>query len=301
MNFLLVSAVAYIFNAGALLVDKILLKKSFPNPIVYTFYVNILQLFVLLLIPFGFHFNLDSAAFWAIISGIVGVGALYAFFSSLRVNDASTVGPIVGVLNPLFALILGGLFLHQILTSTQYLAFFILLIGALVLTFNLWGHTFKFGTKFIWMALAGFLFGLSYVLLREAFLHSSFINGLIFSRVAAGLIALIFLLFPNIRKDIFASKSSPAGFSSRATLILMGLGQIMGAASGLLITFGVSLASPALINSLFGVQYLTILVAALFLAKKHPQLLGEHLSKKIVVEKLIGAVILSIGLYLLAR
>ena len=74
----------------------------------------------------------------------------------------------------------------------------------------------------------------------------------------------------------------------------------MGAISGLLISFGITLASASLVNSLFGVQYLVILFAAIFFAKKYPHLL-EELSRKVVTQKVVGIVIISVGLYLLAR
>lgn len=300
MSFLPIAIIAYAFNGGAILVDKILLKTTLPKPITYTFYVNLLQLLVLFLIPFGFNLTLSPATYLAILSGIVGVAAFYAFFSSLKENEASVVGPVIGAFNPLFALILGGIFLNQTLTPSQFTAFFILILGAIVLTSNLWIGKIKFGKKFIWMLTAGFLFALSYVLLREAFLLSSFLNGFIISRAAAGLFVLLFLLFPKIRKEIFTAKPKQ-GLTSKSTIILLGAGQAMGALSVTLLTFGVSLASPALVNSLFGVQYLVILGASLLLAKSHPHLLDEHLSKNVIGQKILGAGVISLGLYLLAK
>ena len=301
MNFLPVSILAYIFNGGSISIDKILLKKSLPNPIAYTFFVNALQLLALILIPFGFHWKMDSSTYLAMASGIIGIGAFYTFFMSLKINEASAVGPIVGLLNPVFALVIGGVFLNQILGQRQYLAFFVLILGAAVLTFNIWSKHVGLSRKFTWMALAGFLFGLSYVLLREAFVGSSFINGLIISRASAGIIVLSFLLFPKLRREIFAADSQHSGITSKTTLILIGTGQAMGGLSGFLTTYGISLASPALVNSLFGVQYLTILGVAVFLAKKNPHLLDEELSQKVIMQKIIGAIIISLGLYLLAK
>lgn len=300
MNFLPISIIAYALNAGAILVDKILLKTSLPKPITYTFYVNLFQLLVIFLIPFGFSLTFSPATYLAIASGIIGVGAFYAFFSSLRVNEASVVGPIVGAFNPLFALILGGIFLSQTLTSSQFWAFLILIAGAAILTSNLWLKKLQLSRKLFWMVAAGFLFALSYVLLREAFLQSNFLNGFIISRASAGIFVLIFLLFPQVRKQVFSANPNQ-GITSKSTWILLVLGQAMGAISVTLITFGISLASPALVNSLFGVQYLVILGASLALAKKHPHLLDERLSKSVILQKIAGAGVISLGLYLLAK
>lgn len=301
MNFLLISIIAYTLNAGAIIVDKILIRTALPKPLAYTFYVNLLQLLVIFLIPFGFQPSLNTALFLAISSGIIGVFAFFTYFTSLKHNEASVVGPLVGTFNPLFALILGGIFLGQILTPTQYAAFFVLIIGTVVLTLNLWRHKVSFGQNFLWLLASGFFFGLSYVLLREAFLLSNFLNGFIISRLTAGIFALSFLLVPKIRRQVISFEKEEHGITSRSTLLLLIFGQIMGAVSVTLITFGVSLANPALVNSLFGVQYLVILAVSLILAKRKPQLLDEHLSRRVIFQKIVGAVIISLGLYLLAQ
>lgn len=300
MNFLPVAILAYAFNGGAILIDKILLKTSVPNPLTYAFYINLLQLLVLVLIPFGFTLHFGQATYLAIISGIINVFALYAFFASLKANEASIVGPVVGTLNPFFALLLGGLFLNQLLTPTQYLSFFILVFGAIILTFNIWLGKMRFNKNLFWIAAAGLLFALSYILLRQSFLSLSFLDGLIISRASAGFFVLFFLLLPSLRKQIFSSKSASNSFNSKSTLILLAVGQTLGALSGLLITYGTSLTSPAIVNSLFGVQYLVILIAALFLAKKNPKLLDEKLTKGVIIQKISGALVISVGLYLLA-
>lgn len=301
MTFLPIAISAYVFNAGAIIIDRILLRTALPNPITYTFFVNVLQLLVIFLIPFGFSLNVNTTFFLALFSGVVNVFALYAYFKSLRVNEASVVGPIVGTFNPFFALLLGIIFLSQALTFNQYFAFFVLLIGTLTLTWSFWQKGIRLNQRFLWMFLAGFFFGLSYVLLREAFLHSPFLQGFITSRLSAGTFALLFLLFPKMRQEIFTPGPHRQALSSHGALLLLGAGQIMGAASVTLLTIGVYLASPALVNSFFGVQYLIILSASLILAKKHPHLLEEHLSKGSITQKIFGAAIISLGLYLLAK
>lgn len=300
MNFLLVATVAYILVAGSAVVDKILLRKSVSSPLVFTFDVNVLQILVLFLIPFGFSFTLDKATFLAIASGITSVLALYAFFLSLKVNETSVASSIVGTFNPIFALLLESFLLGMFLTTNQTLAIIILIIGSAILTINHKFSSLEFNHKFIPMIVSGFLFGLSYVLLRQTFLHTSFVNGLVISRVAASLFVLMLLLLPKIRKEIFSPRANSA-VSSKGSFAIMISGQIMAGLSGLLITYGITLASPAIINSLFGIQYPVILIIAVLLAKKYPHVLDEHLSKRVIAQKALGVIVLSIGLYLLTK
>lgn len=285
--FLPISILAYALNAGAIIIDKILLTRALPNPAVYAFYISILGLLALVMLPFGFQWQ-GSILLPALLSGAASTLALLTFFKALKLGEASVAGPLVGALNPLFALVLGMLFFNQLVSSSQFLAMLVLLLGAGILTFNVWFKKIKTNQQLVMMVASGFFFALSYVFLKEVFATSNFITGLVLSRVFGALFALTFLLLPDIRKQILAPKVKP-----KVSLLLI-LGQSMGAAQGFLLAFATSLASPALVNSLFGVQYLIILGASFFIN------LNENLSKKALVQKILGAVILSLGVYLLS-
>lgn len=297
INFLPISILAYALNAGSIIIDKILLKSSIPQPVTYAFYISVLGMLAVVFAPFGLILELRPVIL-GVFSGIVGVLALIAFFYALKLTEASVAGPLVGALNPLFTLILGGLFLQETISQNHLTGFFVLILGALILTFNLWFDKLKSHRKILILILAGFLFAVSYVLLRNTFLQSNFVTGLVTSRMAGGLFVILFLAVPSLRSQIFSKNLKHAHIKQTVTLLF--IGQSMGALFGLLVTFAVSLASPALVNSLFGVQYLVILVAALILSKKHPQLLAESLNKGILVQKIVGAGILSLGVYLLS-
>lgn len=298
MSYILISIFAYALNAGATVIDKILLTKSVPTPLVYVFYINILGLLTMFLIPFGVMFNFNALVF-SVVSGIGFIFALYFFFTALKIGEASVVAPVVGSLNPLFSILLGSIFLSQHFESKQYLAFAVIILGTGILTFNQWFSKIKFNQQLFSMIMSGFSFAISYLFLREAFLQSNFITGLTISRLATAMIVSTFLFFPAIRSQIFGSKISHNGFANK-TSILLAAGQIMGGLAGFILAYAVSLANPALVNSLFGAQYLVILIVAIILGRNHPHLLDESLSRKAVMEKIIGAATLSLGVYLLA-
>lgn len=300
MSFLPIAILAYALNGGALLVSKIQLQTKQLNPISYTFWGSITQLVAILLFPFGFEFNQPTSAYiLGILSGIAFVFAVWSLFQALNKEETSVVGPVVAGLNPLFALILGSFLLVDIVSSNHILAILVLVLGSAVLTSNLWIKKLRINSSPWLMILSGALFGISYVFLRMTFLQTDFINGLIISRVAASLFALSFLALPPLRMKIFVKPETNIK-TGRVALIFLS-GQIMSGLSNFLLFFATSLASPALVNSLFGVQYLIILAVALALVKKAPQLLDENLSRGIILQKVIGAGVLSLGVYLLSK
>jgi drug/metabolite transporter (DMT)-like permease len=300
MNFLIPSIAGYALTGGAILIDKILLNKSLPSPLVYVFYTSILGLLAILLFPFGVVLTSYSIVLSSLAGIFFSIG-LIAFFESLRLGEASIVGPVIGALNPLFTLILGSLIFNQFLSFNHIIAFFIILIGTLILTLSLIAKNIALNKQLMYMVLAGLLFAISYLLQKEGYTVSNFLSGLVISRLGAGAFVLSFLISKNFRKQIFIKKpSSNHNFSIKKTSILLLLGQFMGALSAIFIGWAVSVGNPALVNSLFGVQYLVIMLAAIFFKSRHSNLLGETITLGILFQKVIGALILSYGVYLLS-
>lgn len=297
MSFLPIAILAYALEGGAIVVNKIQLQTHQLSALSYTFYSGLLQGLALLLFPFGFKFDFTlSALMFAGASGVIFVLALYALYKALQENEASVAGPLVGAFNPLFIQLLGAAILGQLLTQSQLVAFYVLILGGLIISLNVWIKL-KIHSGFWWIVLSGFLLAISYIFLREAFLQTSFINGLILSRVSASLFVLLFLLLPTFREKIFTKTNQDTG---QITLLFL-FGQGLAAGGNFLIFLGTSLISPALVNAFFGVEYLVIMLAALILAKKAPQLLEENLSQGVLLQKLAGAGILSLGVYLLSK
>ena len=99
---------------------------------------------------------------------------------------------------------------------------------------------------------------------------------------------LILLSIPNIRRKIITPQGPKINFRSLTGLVFIG-GMVSGAISELLILFSISLANPALVNSLQGSQYVFLLVLA-----------GEKYAFKILLSKIAGVATIGIGLYILA-
>lgn len=297
--FIPISILAYAFQGISVLIAKAQLESSLPRPIAYAFYGTITQLLAVVLIPFGFTWDFSSLILTqSFLAGATFFIAVVLMMQGIKDNEASVSGPVIGALNPLFALIIGWIFLGQVLTANQTWAVVVLIIGAVVLTLNHWIKGIKaFKYNFLILVLSGALYGLSYVFLREVFLNTNFITGLVLSRIAVGICALTLLTLPSWRVQIF---SKPKQEQVEKTSFVFIIGQISAGISNLLIFYAVSLTNPAVVNSFFGIQYLIILIAAIFLFKNHPKILDEDLSRITIAFKIVGVLILSFGLYLIA-
>lgn len=53
---LLLVILAHLFYALVFLIDKYIVSRPLPHPVVYAFYVGVLSIFIWVLAPFGFPF-----------------------------------------------------------------------------------------------------------------------------------------------------------------------------------------------------------------------------------------------------
>jgi drug/metabolite transporter (DMT)-like permease len=318
---LLVALVSYFINAGVYVGDKFILSKKIHSSVAYAFYVGIwsfLNIFLLFLdpwIPNWRQFSLDMFA------GILFLGTLIFWYKALHQSEATRVVPIVGALIPVFSFILGFLFLHDHLTERELLAFAILVIGGVLIsvkqtkfyelqevtnrikavTGNVLGgiHAEYRPTQrlIINSVIAAFFFAAFYVLIKYVYSTQPFIGGFVWSRLGSFVGVNLMLLIPSWRKEI---QDKHIGQSSKPNnLFLFFSIRILASVAFILLNRAVSMGDVALINALQGAQYIFLFIMVLFLSAKFPKVLKEELGGSVLFQKIIGALLVGIGLYML--
>lgn len=293
MSYLPLVILSNLLNSIALTVDKFLLTKTIKDPLIYIFYFSLVSIFPTLLIPF-IKIPSFQVLLFASLSTIVWTGGAYALFKALQVGRVQRVAPVIGTLIPLFILIFNKS--NPILYSEGW-AIFLLLLGLILLNLNFFkGQITK--NEILFEICSAFLFALSYLLLKETFLRQDFLTVFVWSKpVLIPLGAFIFLI-PTLRKRVLQFRESSA--PSKKTLALFVFGQISAGLSEVLLIFSISLANPVIVNSLQGTKYIFLLIFALVLGKKFPDVFYEKSTKLFSFLKFTGIVLIVFGLYLLS-
>lgn len=299
MSHLPFTLVAYFFNSLAVLIDKFLLDKDIPNPLLYVFNISMFSLLILVLIPFV-KIPIFPAFVLASASTILWTSGLYFMYRALKIGVPARVIPVIGTLIPLTLTFVsaytGGISANQLWAVSILIAGFIFLVLP------------YFRGKLIWQELqlelvSALFFADSYIILRMAYLQENFFSVFVYSRVI--LIPLILMVFviPKLRKIVWSSGQENEGkkfsFKSRAGMLFF-IGQFFGGISELLLTFSISLANPALVNSLQGTQYVFLFIFSYILAKYFPKIYGGKVSKLIIFGRILGIMLIAFGLYLLS-
>lgn len=298
MLWLLVIISAYFLFAAVNLVDKYLLGGRIPSPKVYAFYVGILGILILGLVPFGFlTIPKISVIVLALLAGAFHILGVFIFFVGLKRFEASRIMPAMGALLPLFTF--GLIFLFsggkEVLVFTDIMAFILLLSGTLLIT---WQKKKAITLMSIKIAiLAAFLFALYFISIKFVYLEQPFISGFIWTRIGAFMLALCFLLSREVRKDIKNPK-----ITQRKTWTIFFPNEAVSSGAFILQNWAVALAPLAylgIINALEGIKYVFVLIFAVFLSLKFPQILKEEISREIIFQKILAILLIGGGLVLL--
>lgn len=217
-------------------------------------------------------------------------------FKALKIGQAQRVIPTIGTLIPLF------LFLHALLLGlisfNQTWAVFILILGLIFLTVpDFRGKVNK--KELIFVFTSSLLFAVSYLYLRQAYLQADFLTVIVWSRVVIIPFVATILIVPALRLQVLNLGSKRSNFFSKSGFLFL-IGQVSGGVSGFLLAYSISLTTPALVNSLQGTQYIFLFALTIFLSKSFPSVFKEDLSKFKISSKIIGIILIALGLYLLA-
>lgn len=307
MNWVLIAISGYFFSAIAALFDKYLLVGPIPNPKVYSFYVGALGILALILVPLGFTVPDPWLIILSLLSGALFVFSLFWYCQGLRFFEASRIVPVIGGLNPIFVFVLTFFIGEKIFGPREGIAFFLLIAGTIFITVQnvLFLGKRNFREKLITFksfqisAMAAFLFSISFFLAKIVYSEMPFWSGFIWMRLGGFLAALFFLFYKEVREELFRRKTS---FKPKTTGIFF-LAQTLGASSAILQNFAIALVPFGFlpfVSALEGIKYLFVLILAILLSLKFPQLLKEEISKKVVFQKIFAVLLFGAGLAILA-
>ncbi|MCL4387275.1 hypothetical protein M1307_02680 [Patescibacteria group bacterium] len=281
---------AYFFNGVAVLVDKFLLTSKVTNPLIVIFYISFFSMFILFLIPFTSSITVLVFILASLSTIVWTLGATF-LYKALQIGLVTRVIPVIGTIIPI-TLLISAVYTKSI-TNPEILAVIVLIFGLIFLTIFEWRG--KITPKEIFYeVLSAVLFAISYLILREAYLRQDFFTVLVWSRVILAPVGILIVLIPASRRIVFSKNENSFSLFSKPGIIFLA-GQSAGGISELLITFSVSLATPALVNSLQGSQYLFLFVASLFLGKKFPEIFKEQHTHLKTTLKVIGILCIAFG------
>jgi len=317
--YLLLAISAYFINAGVYVADKFLLSKKIHSSIAYAFYVGIWSVFnVCLLFFWPWTPNLRELTL-DLLAGFLFLVTLVFWYKALHQSEASRVAPIVGALVPIFSFILSFVFLGETLNQQQLIAFIILICGGVLISIKhtkvylyqkvinrfreIMGDIFgqvpsgaqPTSRLLVNSVVAAVFFACYYVLMKYIYTYQPFVGSFVYSRLGSFIGVILMLFVPDWRQVIFKQQQ---GTKTPKNLFYFLTIRLLAAGAFIMINYAISLGNVAMVNALQGVQYLFLFVIILLISNKFPKMLNEQLGGGVLLQKLIGTVMVCLGLYL---
>jgi len=317
---LIASISAYFINAGVYVADKFLLSKKIHSSIAYSFYVGIWSVFNIFLLFFSPWLPDLHQLIIDLLAGFLFLVTLVFWYKALHQSEATRVVPIVSALVPIFSFILSFSFLGESLSQQQFIGFLILIGGGVLISvkqtklyiyqktmvrlMGIYGNILgemharyrPTSRLLINSVVSAVFFAGYYVLMKFIYLHQPFIGSFVFSRLGSFIGVLLMLFVPDWRRVIIQQQR---GTKTPKNLFYFLVIRLLAAAAFIMLNWAISLSNVALINSLQGIQYLFLFVIVLIISARFPKILKENLGGGILVQKIIGTLLVSLGLYML--
>ncbi len=296
MSWIIYALLAPVFWAFSNFIDKYSLEKNVANIFDFLFFSSLFGWLFLpfMVLIFGFpEFTLFSLL--PICMGILLVYSYGFYGKGLEVGETSRV-VILFKLIPVLTLVFGFLFLGQTLTTTQFLAFLLVLGGALFVSFEKKISGFKLYDGTLWVLCAIGIWSIIFLVSDWTLTKISFGEFIIFDTLGTALAGPLMLLIPEVRKQVLLgwSKSTPSKFGwFFANNVTDLLGQMA-------IKKSLSLAPAAgLVTVAMQIQSLYVIALGALLTIMLPQYFNEDISAKAISGKLLGAFVMFFGIYIL--
>ena len=305
---ILLSIVAQFINAFVAIIDRyIVASGKIGRPIVLTFYVSLLSAFGILAFGFSWidlpfesiklpdisniYWPTWKIVFLSVFSAATFIVALYALFSAFLLSEASDVVPVVSSISAVSSLIFSFYLLDTVLSGNFLWGFLFLVVGTFLIA-----H-FRMHKKLILFCFSsGFLFGLHYVFIKMLFNETNFDNAFFWSRLIIAISALSLLLLPNCCGRNVASETKSAGKSG---LFLVVLNKLLAGLAGILVLKSVELGDVSVVQALSGMQFVFLVIFAIFFGHKAPKCIGENCEVYDRVQKIVSVSIIVTGFSLL--
>jgi uncharacterized membrane protein len=252
---------------------------------------------ILFIQPDAYHVSLIEGAA-LVATGMSSVFAAVCYLYALNIDEASFVTPFYQTV-PIFAYFLGYFILGETVTLVQGLGSFVVIIGALALSFEFGQRGMRFKRTVVALMLAASLFSaVNGVVFKLIAVERGFLVSLFWGFVGQVMAGLILLLcVPSYRRDFLALFKQ----HKAVAVGLIALSKLLFSGSEAITLYATLLAPVALVLLVSSFQPLFVFVLGIVLTVFFPRVAKESLGDTKMLQKVAGIGLMLVGGYLISR
>ena len=300
MNWLVFALSAQFLYALVNHLDKYLLGKFFKDGVgammIFTAMVNAIFLpIILILNPQILSTLWDQVLLVTSIGGFYVIGALLYLYA-LRIEETTKISVLWQLSAPI-TYFLGIIFLGELLNFQQTLGAIIVLIGGLLTMIHIERGKFRIKKKVLTLMFSAvLLFSSSSIIFKVFAINFDFWSAVFFEILGAMLTGIVLILVvPNYRRQFLSAikKDSLKVFSYNLP------NEYMQMSATILFRYATMIAPLALVQVTNSINAIFVFLIAIFIAKFLPRISEEKFNKVDIFQKVLGIIVVTIGIILI--
>jgi drug/metabolite transporter (DMT)-like permease len=303
MDWLTLALIGSALNGGVSVVDKYVIAKRIPYPIVYSFFMSgygMVSAFIMLA-TLDIQVGHILGTVLAIASGTVYLFYIVLYFAALSHGDAAVVVAFAQI-SPIFSLFLGLVFLGERFSLPNYIGVGIITLGAFFLSLERDSPPGDSKAKLhvnkaLKLMLLGCIFSsVSQLLLKLALDDISVENGFFWPRLGVFGGALVILVFPSIRQQL---RVSVRGIGVQTNVLIL-VSEIFALGAVYALTLAFDRGPLALVSTVPATQILFIMFFVWTVNRIQTGTIPDVTDPSVFVKRLMLVSMIICGVYLLS-
>jgi hypothetical protein len=132
--------------------------------------------------------------------------------------------------------------------------------------------------------------------MKHIYMTQPFIGSFVWSRFGTFIGVLAILAVPEWRRLIKEHRDEARAPKNLSFFLLV---RFFAAMAFIMLNWAISLGNVAMTNALQGAQYMFLIFIVLILSARFPKIFNEELGRGVLVQKMIGVILVSLGLWVL--
>lgn len=279
--------------------DKVLYEKYVKDSLSLSVILGLVDVFMVVGLYFAVGFAPVDLQYHAALFGIgiLYVGLIFLYVKALSMQETSRVIPVMQSA-PVFVLLISAVFFHENLQLHQYLAFFLMLSGGVLISIKRGAGMVRLSVSFWLILLASFIVAIQQLAFKFAMPHypSVWHGFLIFyTGIFLGMVVLV-LVVPSLRNRLKVS-AKQLGVSGLWLCLLNNAVTFLALWS---FVEAVAVGPVSLVSVMGSMQPLFVLFFTIVLARRWGVYLKEELNFRVILFKLVAILLTLGGVILLA-
>lgn len=302
MNWFLIALINPIAHAFANHLDKYLISRFIKGGSVGAL-ILFMTLFAVIALPVIYIVHPDVFAtitlFRALvltINGCLSALAVMFYFYAMNEDEASFVAPFFQLV-PVFGFILGYFILKETLQTGQLFGAGLIILGSILLSLELSGAKPKLKKKLVILMLgSSFFYAINAVIFKLIAAEQGFLDSLFWDMTGKVVLGIVLFFGVASYREQFINLIKVNRF---AIIGLSMLNEVIALTGEISLIFAVLFAPVALVQSVSGLQPAFVFIIGILLTLLLPRFGEESLVKKVLIQKMIGIAIITVGVYAL--